>query len=1016
MPSIQRNYCNQYDKPKRLINIVLLALVSAQLQWGSLRALIPAVEGSPFGIHMVRSPESIVAPQGDEVVFECQLNLEPDYLKWRFRPFNSEPNIDKYIDINSNDIYNITNDDKKSSKLRVYVRDDTIGEYQCVSWFGSAALTSVTARLTLATISLENEDERPPADQVIRWHVSPQNSVLIKCGNVTSIPPPSWSFYKNNIPVSDTVPQLPSGALILKSVSPSDSGQYSCRATNAIAAMDRNIPVKIELSVKNLPRSAPQFLVEPPRKISVRPEQTVVLECGGIGNPPPTAVWSRPDMDIPHSRATKLPYGLQIINVSNQDQGNYVCRLDNGIAPVLVRTVRLEVLEPPVIVKGPASTSTNESNSLTLECVAKGSPKPDIYWMINGADTRWDSAAKHENGKLSIKSVEKRHAGIVQCFARNSVGEANSGNILEVIPKQIPGEVGKKPLGPFPTKPPYESGKTSKGRKKHKMPNMIPPSRPNVTRLNDDSVMVRWYVPKNDGLPIQFFKVQYRMLGDPERNIPRENWQTVTDDIPYGKRDRSMEGVKNFTTAVVGLKPNRYYRFRILAVYSNNDNKEGNSSGKFLLQAASQLGITRNHLPTPKITKIEGISETEILLHWTLPDNKSTPIDGFYAYFRPASTAGEYTKATIDGMDTRQFKIDMLEIGTAYEFKLQSFTASAASDFSSIITGKTMKPSTPPPTITPTVVAASESSQDDNSMFLVIAGGVVVGLLLLVGVVVVYCVKRQKNTQREDENKSNLEHQKSSHPMNGINRMNITPNPLAQEGDTVSKNRNVMELRFMPTSNNAATAPGTPIAGHHQMQTGGSGGTSGSSGSGGGSGVGLVPPPVPPHHHYQQQQQPFHHQHQMHPNTAALPPSSPIMLHKQHHQVPAAGGGMSPQNNNQMSHHMNHFQTPAQGLDSHSGRRTLERSARDLHYVPPSPHPHDSVDGVIPTRIPSLRRTRRTSGSTTNHNSSHTSLGIPSSPRVQRSPMPVRAAPIKRNRLGSHTENMSSGSLNSIEV
>lgn len=94
------------------------------------------------------------------------------------------------------DIYNITNDDKKSSKLRVYVRDDTIGEYQCVSWFGSAALTSVTARLTLATISLENEDERPPADQVIRWHASPQNSVLIKCGNVTSIPPPSWSFYK----------------------------------------------------------------------------------------------------------------------------------------------------------------------------------------------------------------------------------------------------------------------------------------------------------------------------------------------------------------------------------------------------------------------------------------------------------------------------------------------------------------------------------------------------------------------------------------------------------------------------------------------------------------------------------------------------------------------------------------------------------------------------------------------------------------------------------------------------
>lgn len=35
---------------------------------------------------------------------------------------------------------------------------------------------------------------------------------------------------------------------------------------------------------------------------------------------------------------------------------------------------------------------------------------------------------------------------------------------------------------------------------------MIPPSRPNVTRLNDESVMVSWS-HDNQGLPIRFFKV-----------------------------------------------------------------------------------------------------------------------------------------------------------------------------------------------------------------------------------------------------------------------------------------------------------------------------------------------------------------------------------------------------------------------------------------------------------------------------------------------------------------------------
>lgn len=79
---------------------------------------------------------------------------------------------------------------------------------------------------------------------------------------------------------------------------------------------------------------------------------------------------------------------------------------------------------------------------------------------------------------------------------------------------------------------------------------MVPPSRPNVTRLSDENVMVRWSVPSNDGLPIQFFKVQYRTLSDPARNIQRTSWMTANDDI--SPHVTSYE--------VVGLKPDRYYR------------------------------------------------------------------------------------------------------------------------------------------------------------------------------------------------------------------------------------------------------------------------------------------------------------------------------------------------------------------------------------------------------------------------------------------------------------------------
>lgn len=210
---------------------------------------------------------------------------------------------------------------------------------------------------------------------------------------------------------------------------------------------------------------------------------------------------------------------------------------------------------------------------------------------------------------------------------------------------------------------------------------MIPPSRPSVTRLSDEKVMVRWTVPPSrNGLSILFFKLQYRQLGDKAKKVQRSQWMTSNEDIASDVR---MYEVDN-------LKPDHFYRFRIAAVYSNNDNKLSNVSTKFLLQRASQLDPLKSHLLAPNLTRVEPISETAVVLHWSFPDKTESPIDGFYAYYRPATSAGEYSKATVDGMRTRKYKIGSLEPGTAYEFKLHSFTASAASEFSEIITGKTL--------------------------------------------------------------------------------------------------------------------------------------------------------------------------------------------------------------------------------------------------------------------------------------------------------------------------------------
>lgn len=102
-------------------------------------------------------------------------------------------------------------------------------------------------------------------------------------------------------------------------------------------------------------------------------------------------------------------------------------------------------------------------------------------------------------------------------------------------------------------------------------------------------------------------------------------------------------------------------------------------------------------------------------------------------------------------------------------------------------------------------------------------------------------------------------------------------------------------------------------------------------------------------------------------------------------------------------------------------RRTLERSTRNLQYAGPVAsgdgtnnkilHNDNGSGGGV--NVSSMRRTRRGSAGP---GSPRVVRGVSSELLHNRSPMPVRAHNSKRNRLGSRTENMSSGSLNSIEV
>ena len=57
---------------------------------------------------------------------------------------------------------------------------------------------------------------------------------------------------------------------------------------------------------------------------------------------------------------------------------------------------------------------------------------------------------------------------------------------------------------------------------------VIPPSKPEVSKLSDTSVLVKWSHPK-EGLSVTFYKLQYKEMSEDRQ---KSRWRTIDEDIP----------------------------------------------------------------------------------------------------------------------------------------------------------------------------------------------------------------------------------------------------------------------------------------------------------------------------------------------------------------------------------------------------------------------------------------------------------------------------------------------------
>ncbi|XP_044737048.1 interference hedgehog-like isoform X2 [Chrysoperla carnea] len=766
-------------------------------------------------LQVVSNPEPIAVPMEDRVTFDCTMSLKPDRFEWLHLPKWPHTLSVAYV-IDHKRYENRGN----STSLRFKVDNKSkMGGYQCVAWYGAQAIASTPAMLTIAELG---KFPKIPNQTI---NVTAGNTITLYCPPPPSNPPASIQYFRSDgYELKDI--QTPSGALVIQNVTSKNSGEYFCQAENWITGITTDAPYKIYLNVgPHKLKEAPKFLRMPPKNYTVLLGENVTLECSAIGTPPPTIRWRRSDgVPIPRNRIEVTPVGLKLAHITRQDQATYACEVDNGVMPSLTHHATLMVHEMPVIISGPNSENSTEGDSLELECTVKGIPEPTIQWVNNGRSVLNDSNIEAIGNKIYINPVEKRHAGTIQCFASNIAGNAFSISLLTVYPKPKTGgdaylesdTRSQTPGPPANSRKNHSNGKIHRGknknRRKEKNMKMIPPSKPNITRLSDTSVMVRWNVPQNDGLGIRLFKIQYREVSsnDPERMAQLQEksskWDTVNADI----------GPNVNTYEVDNLYTDSIYKFRIAAVYTNDDNKLGPNSAKFHLQRSSFTG--RNPLPTPVLTRTEAINETAIRIYWDLHNEGNVSIEGFYINYRDLTIANDYIKETVDNASARSCIISHLVPGKIYEFKLQSFNAGAGSDFSVILTQQTVIPVTETSlTRDETTTGATIGSKSSKLQLYVIIGAAVGGIALLTGAILalVVCKRyRQKKAQNitgqgdiEDKRNSNdgshhiqaesKDYSKSRRAMhNGCPppgpKLTITPNPLANATADEDKVRRVL--------------------------------------------------------------------------------------------------------------------------------------------------------------------------------------------------------------------------------
>ncbi|PIO77033.1 immunoglobulin I-set domain protein [Teladorsagia circumcincta] len=195
------------------------------------------------------------------------------------------------------------------------------GEYKCVVEGAGKRRASLSGRLRIEN-SLSSQDlefvssprvqaAKEGDDIVLECLVSSKGSAEVR-----------WLKDARQIAIDGLrIRRVGISSLLLSKVVESDSGLYTCRASDTHDSLDRTVAVNVA--------AAPRLTLRPQNKVAIETTD-VELECASSGRPMPTISWFKNGEAIIASDYFVIePTRLRILGLVKADQGVYQCIAEN---------------------------------------------------------------------------------------------------------------------------------------------------------------------------------------------------------------------------------------------------------------------------------------------------------------------------------------------------------------------------------------------------------------------------------------------------------------------------------------------------------------------------------------------------------------------------------------------------------------------------------------------------------------------------------------------------------------